>query len=132
MALENVSIPPKLVMIVSGIIPGWKAPPVERVALFEPHERFINNEKQVGQDALFSFEKRIVPITKANNDDDVLMLYKDTTRGSSQLVSDRLIQEVNKKQVKNYNEADPKYDLENVKKTISKDINNTAELIFQT
>ena len=33
-ALEKVSIPPQHVMIVPGTIPGWKAPPVARVALF--------------------------------------------------------------------------------------------------
>ena len=79
-------------LIVPGTIPGWKAPPVARVALFEPHERFTNHEGQVAQDALFSFEKGIVPITIANTNDEVLTIYKDTTLGSSQLVSDRLIQ----------------------------------------
>ena len=54
-ALEKVSIPPQRVMIVPGTNPGWKAPPVARVALFEPHERFIDNENQIAQDAIFSF-----------------------------------------------------------------------------
>ena len=36
-ALEKVSFPPQHVMIVPGTIPGWKAPPVARVALFELH-----------------------------------------------------------------------------------------------
>ena len=118
--LEKVLIPPQHVMIVPGTISGWKAPPVARFALFQSHERFIENENQIAQDALFSFEKGIVPITIANTNDEVLTIYKDTTLGSSQLISDRLIQEVNQKQVKNYNEVDPKYDLENVKKAISK------------
>ena len=65
-------------MIVPGTIPGWKAPPVARVALFEPHERFIDNENQIAQDALFSFEKGIVSITVANTNDEVLTIYKDT------------------------------------------------------
>ena len=43
--LEKVSIPLRHVIIVPGAIPGWTVPPVARVALFEPHERFINNEK---------------------------------------------------------------------------------------
>ena len=92
-ALEKVSILPQHVMIVPGTIPGCRAPPVARVALFEPHERFINNENQIVQDALFSFEKGIIPITTANTNDEVLTIYKDTTLGSSQMVSDRLIQE---------------------------------------
>ena len=116
MALEKVSIPPQHVLIVFGTILGWKAPPVARVVLFEPHERFIDNDNQIAQDALFSFEKGIVPITIANTNDEVLTISKDTTLGSSQLVSDRLIQEINQKQMKNYNEVDPKCDLENVKK----------------
>ena len=57
-ALERGSIPPRHVMIVPGTIPGWKAPPVARVAWSEPHERFIDNENQIAHDALFSFEKR--------------------------------------------------------------------------
>ena len=131
-ALEKVSIPPQHVMIVPGTMPGWKAPPVAKVALFEPHECFINNENQIAQDALFSFEKGIVPITIANTNDEVLTIYKDTTLvGSSQLVSDRLIQEINRKQMKNYNEVDPKYDLENVKKAISKERNNNCRADFR-
>ena len=113
-------------MIVPGTIPGWKAPPVATVALFEPHERFIDNENQTAQDALFSFEKGIVPITIANTNDEVLTIYRHTTLGSSQPVSDRRIQEIKQKQMKNYNEVDPKYDLENVKKAISEEINNNC------
>ena len=63
-ALEKVLIPPQHVMIVPGTIPGWKAPPVARVASLEPHERLINNENQKAQDALFTFEKRIVENVK--------------------------------------------------------------------
>ena len=75
-ALQKVSLPPKHVMIVPDTIPVWKAPPVARVALYEPHERFINSENQVVQDALFSFEKGIVPITTANTNDEVLAIYR--------------------------------------------------------
>ena len=76
MALEKVSIPPQHAMIVPGTIPGWKAPPVARVALFELHEQFIDNENQIAQGALFSFEKGIVPITIANTNDEVLRSTK--------------------------------------------------------
>ena len=113
-------------MIVPGTIPGWKAPPVARFALFALHERFITNENQIAQDALLSFEKGIVHITIANTNDEVLTIHKDTTLGSSQLVSDRLIQDVNQRQTKKYNKIDPKCDLENVKKAISKEINNKS------
>ena len=130
-ALEKVSITPQHVMIVPGTIPGWEAPPMARVALFEQHERFIDNENQVAQDALFSFEKGIIPITIANTNDAVLTIHKDTILGSSQLVSDCLIQEINQKSKKNYNEVDPKYDLENVKKAISNEINNNCSADFR-
>ena len=105
--LEKVSIPQQHVMIVPGTFPGWKAPPVARVVLFEPHKYFKKNENRIAQDALFSFEKGTVPITMANKYDEVLTIYKDTTLGSSQLVSDRLIQEVNQKQMKDYITVDP-------------------------
>ena len=129
--MDKVSIPPQHIMIVPGTIPGWKAPPVARVVLFEPHERFIDSENKIAQDALFKFEKGIVPITIANTNDEVLTTYKDTTLGSSQLVSDRLIQEINQKQMKHYNEVDPKYDLENVKKASSKEINKNCRADFR-
>ena len=90
-ALKKVSIPPQHVMIVPGTIPVWKAPPVARVALFELHERLIDNENHTAQDALFSFEKGIAHISIASTNDEVLTKYKDTTLGPSQLVSDRLI-----------------------------------------
>ena len=51
--------------------------------------------------------------------------------GSSQLVSDRLIQEVYQKQMKYYNGVDPKYDLENVKKAIGEKINNNCRAGFR-
>ena len=130
-ALEKVSIPPQHVMIMPGTIPDWKVPPVARVALFEPHERFIDNENQIAQDALFSFEKGIVPLTIAKTNDEILTFSKDTTLGSSQLVSDRLIQEINQKQIKIYNEVDPKYDLEKVQKAVSKEINNNYRADFR-
>ena len=107
MASDKISMPPQHVMIVPDTVPGWKAPPVARVSLFEQHERFINKENRIAQDALFKFEKGIVPITMANTNVEVSAIYKDTTLGSSQLVSDRLIQEVNHKQVETYNEKKP-------------------------
>ena len=69
MALEKVSIPRQTAMIVLGTTPGWNAPPVARVALFEPHERFMDSENQTAQDAVFGFEKGKVPITIANTND---------------------------------------------------------------
>ena len=118
-------------MIVPGTAPGWKAPPVARVASFEPHQQFINNENELAQDSLFSFVKGIVPITKTNTNDEILTIYKETTSGSSHLVSNHLIQEVNQKQMKNYKKVDPNYDLENVKKAISKEIKNNYRADFR-
>ena len=119
-------------MFTPGTIPGRRTPPVARVAfaLFEPSEHFINEENQIAQDELLSFEKVIVLITIANTKDGVLTKCKDTF-GSSQLVSDRLIQKVNQKQTKKYNEVDHKYDLENVKRAMSKDININCRADFR-
>ena len=75
--------------------------------------------------------KNLVPITIANTNDEVLTIYKDTTLGSSQLVSDRLIQEINQKQRKNYNEVDLIYKLEIVKEAISKETNNNCRADFR-
>ena len=52
--------------------------------------------------------------------------------GSFQLVSDCLIQEVKQKQVRNYSEADPKYDFENVMKGMRKDLNNICRADFRS
>ena len=81
------------------------------------------NENQTAQDALFSFEIGIVPITKANNNDAKKTIDKDTKMGSLQLDSDRLLQELNQKQTKNYIETYPEYVLENVRKAISRENN---------
>ena len=70
-------------------------------------------------------------MTIAKINDVVLTIYKNTTLGSSQLVTDRLIEEINQKQMKNYNRVDPKYDLENIKKAISKEINNNCRADFR-
>ena len=117
-------------MVVPGTIPGWKVPPFVRVALFEPHERLIKTQNQIAPEALLRFEKGIVPITTAITNYEVLTFYKDRTLGSFQLVSDRLMQEVNQGQTKNYNEKDPKYNLENVKKVISEKVNNKCRADF--
>ena len=56
--------------------------------------------KNIAPDELFSFEERIDPITIANTNDEILTIYKNTTLRLSELVSDRLIQELNQKQTK--------------------------------
>ena len=84
-----------------------------RVALFEPHERFIKNESGMTQYALFGFEKKT--FTMATTIDKVLTTNKGTTLGSSKMVSNRLTQEMDQKQTKNYEEVDPKYNMEEVK-----------------
>ena len=104
---------------------------VARVALFEPHERFMNKENQKAREALFSFEKGIVPVTIATTVDEVLPIYKDATLGSSQLVTDRLIHEVNQKQMKDSNTVDTSYDLENVRKAFIEEMNNNCRADFR-
>ena len=79
---------------------------------------------------MFNFGKGIVPITIANTNE-VLTIDKDATLGSSQLVSDCLIQEVNQKQMEDYNTVDSREDLEYVKKAISKEINNNCSADFR-
>ena len=101
------------------------------ITIANTNDMYIDNEKQLAHDALFSFEKGIAPITIANTIDEVLAIYIDTTLGLSQLVSDRLIQEINQKEMKNINEVDPKYELENVKKAISKDKNKNCRADFR-
>ena len=71
-ALENVSIPAQPVLVAPGTIPGWKGLTVAAVVVFEPHQRLINNECQIAQDALFGFGEGIVPITMANTNDEFL------------------------------------------------------------
>ena len=47
---------------------------------------------------MFSFEKVIAPIIKANTDEEFSTISKDKALGSSGLVSDRLMEGVNQKQ----------------------------------
>ena len=103
-ALGKISMVPQHVRIVPRTVYGWKVPPVSRVALLEPQERFTKIENQIAQDPLFSFEKGTVPIIIAKANDKILTICKDKTLGLSQLASYRLIKEVKQQQVKNYNE----------------------------
>ena len=112
-------------MFMPGTIPGWKAPPVARIALIQPHECFKNIKNQIAQDAIFSFEKGIVPITIANTDDEVSTIHKNTTLRLSQLVSNRLTKEVNQKQTKYSDEFDPQYEWRKQRKK-KKETNNNC------
>ena len=73
----------------------------------------------------------MVLITIGSTNAEVNTIYRDTTLVSSQLVTDRLIQEVNQKQTKNFNETDPECDLENVMKSIGKKTTITAGQTFE-
>ena len=65
----------KHVMIVPGTRPNWKTPPVARIVLLEPRERFMDTKKQMAQDALFSFENGIVPMILANKNIDTFSFF---------------------------------------------------------
>ena len=122
-ALEKISIPPQHVMIVLGTIPGWKAPPVARVASLNRTSASLIMKVNLDRMHCSVLKEGIFLITIANTKDEVSTIYKHKTMGLSQLVSDRLIQEVNEKQIKDYNTVDPKYDLEKIKNAISKEMN---------
>ena len=70
-------------MIIPAHISGWKRPPKELAAVFEPHERF-KVDKEVNADyILFNFAEETIPEMVTNTGDEAVMIHKNTTLGQS-------------------------------------------------
>ena len=131
---DNVWIPSCHSMIIPTHIPGWRRPPIELAAVFEPHERF-KVDKEVSVDhVLFNLSEETIPLMVTNTRDEAVMIHKDTTLGQSELVATDKIQNIrtlkNRKSPKLTDKKDAKYDLKLVKKSIGTGISQEEKAKF--
>ena len=119
---DIVWIPSGHSMIIPTHITGWKRPPIELAAVFEPHELFKVNKEVSADNVLFNFSEETIPVMVTNTGDEAVMIHKETTLGQSELVATDKIQNIstlrNRKSPKLTDKKDAKYDLKLVKKSI--------------
>ena len=121
-------------MIIPAHIPGWKRPPIELAAVFEPQERFKVDKEVSADHVLFNFADETIPVMITNTGDEALMIHKQTTLGQSELVATDKIQNIstlkNRKSPKLTDKKDAKYDLKFVKNSIDTGIFPEAKAKF--
>ena len=131
---DNVWIPAGHSMIIPAHIPGWKRPPIELAAVFEPHERFKVDKEVSADHVLFNFSEETIPVMVTNTGDEAVMIHKDTTLGQSELVAMDKIQNIstlkNRKSPKLTDKKDAKYALKLVKNSIDTGISLEAKAKF--
>ena len=131
---DNVWIPAGHSMIITAHIPGWKRPPIELAAVFEPHERFKVDKEVSADHVLFNFSEETIPVMVTNTGDEAIMIHKNTTLGQSELVATDKIQNIStlksRKSPKLTDKKDAKYDLKLVKISIDTGISQEAKAKF--
>ena len=131
---DNVWIPAGHSMIIPAHIPGWKRPPIELAAVFEPHERFKVDKEVSADHVLFKFAEETIPVMVTNTGDEAVMIHKGTTLGQSELVATDEIQNIStlksRKSPKLTDKKDAKYDLKLVKNSIDTGISQEAKAKF--
>ena len=109
--------------LVPALIPDWKQPPIALVALFEPNGRSNGDKALTAPDMLFTYSEDVIPVVIENSGDERVILYKDMTLGTSEIVPKEHIQNVrvhkpkDKSQTK-INRTDEKYKLMHVKTAV--------------
>ena len=89
---DKIWIPAVHSMIIPVHIPGWKRPPIELAAVFEPQERF-KTENQVSADhVLINFAEDMNPVLVTNCGDEAVLIHRKTTLGKTELVEIEKIQ----------------------------------------
>ena len=109
-------------MIIPAYIPGWKRPPKELAAVFEPHERFKVQKEVSADHVLFTFAEETIPVMATNTRDEAVMIHKETTLGQSELVARDKIQNITtlkkRKSPQRTDTKDARYDLHPVRNSI--------------
>ena len=95
-ATETINIPAGHATILPAHIPNWKRPPFHLNAVFEPLEKFTMSENISAPNILFDFSDEMIPVIMTNTTDSEITIYKNTTLGSSEFVSDDIINNVSR------------------------------------
>ena len=129
-ATENTLVPAGHTKVLPAHIPQWKRPPTTLHAIFEPQDRFSPTEDISAPNILFNFSDEVIPIAIENKTAMDKTIYKNTTLGFSEIVSDETLQNA-----RNPQEAPPvkqlnKYDLRNVTTSIDKNLPSSIQKQF--
>ena len=95
-ATETINVPAGHATILPAHIPNWKRPPFHLNAVFEPLEKFNMSEDISAPNILFDFSDDTIPVIMTNTTDSEITIYKNTTLGSSEFVSDEIINNVSR------------------------------------
>ena len=90
-ATETIKVPSGHATILPAHIPNWKRPFFHLNAVFEPLEKFTMSEDISAPNILFDFSDEMIPVIMTNTTDSEITIFKITTLGSSELVSDEII-----------------------------------------
>ena len=120
---ETLSVPPRHTRIVPAHIPNWKRPLIQVCALFEPKDKFEPNNEVSAPNVLSDLTEEVIPIAIDNRTEEEITIYKNTTLGFSEIEPEAVINNISKLHkslpapIKNN-----KFDLNNLKKSVDKDI----------
>ena len=95
-ATETINVPAGHATILPAHIPNWKRPLFHLNAVFEPLEKFTLSEDISAPNILFDFSDKVIPVNLTNTTDSDVTIYKNTTLGSSELVSEETINNVSR------------------------------------
>ena len=120
---ETLSVPPGHTRTIPAHIPNWKRSSIKICALFEPMDKFEQNNEVSLPNVFFDITKEVIPIAIDNKTEEEITIYKNTKLGFSEIVPKAVIKNISKlpkflpAPIKN-----KKYDLNNLKKPVDKDI----------
>ena len=140
-ATETIMVPAGHAKLLPAHIPDWKKPPIPLNAIFEPLEKFNSTRDVVAPNILFNYSEETIPIVFNNTASSDITIYKNTTLGTSEIVSEdclnnvsqspspRPSQKPNQSQVKT--KKNMKYDLESLFSNLGEDIDENYRQQFK-
>ena len=97
-------------VVVPAFFPDWKRPPIELAAAFEPNERFNGAMALTAPDMFFNLTEDMIPVVIENSVDEPVIVYKDTTLNTSEIVSKEHKQNVGKNRPEKGDKQETKFD----------------------
>ena len=94
--IATIKVPADHATITPAHIPNWKRPPFHLTAAFEPKEKFTMSEDISAPNILFDVSDQTIPVILTSTTDSEITIYKNTTIGSLELVSDEIINNVSR------------------------------------
>ena len=82
--------------ILPAHIPKWKKLPFHLNAVFEPLGKFTLSGDISASNIPFDFSDKTIPVILTNKTDSEITIYKNTTLGSSELLSDDIVNNVSR------------------------------------